>query len=106
MPAYMIITAKVSQRDAFINGYGKEAARLVEQFGGKYILRAPNAQLLEGDFGDDASIVISEWPDTQNALKFWHSEEYKAIKKLRHDLAKVQVVLIEAPSLTDALIKV
>ena len=63
MPAYMIISAKIAERDAFVSGYGKAAAELVAQFGGKYLLRAPGAALLEGNFGEGASVVISEWPD-------------------------------------------
>ena len=51
MPAYMIVTAKISDRDAFIQGYGAAAGALVEKMGGKYVLRGPGAELLEGDFG-------------------------------------------------------
>ena len=63
MPAYMIVAAKIADRQAFIEGYGKRAAELVEQYGGRYVLRGPGAVLLEGEWGDGASMVISEWPD-------------------------------------------
>jgi uncharacterized protein (DUF1330 family) len=97
MPAYMIITAKIADRDAFINGYGMAAAKLIVQFGGKYVLRGPGAELLEGNFGDGASMVISEWPDKDRAKAFWNSPEYADIKKLRDGIADVQVLLIEGP---------
>jgi uncharacterized protein (DUF1330 family) len=96
MPAYMIVTAKIEDRDAFIHGYGAAAAKLVEQFGGKYVLRGPGAELLEGDFGAGASMVISEWPDKAAALAFWNSPEYAEVKKLRAGIADCQVLLIEA----------
>ncbi|OQW73435.1 MAG: hypothetical protein BVN33_10055 [Proteobacteria bacterium ST_bin13] len=96
MPAYMIVTAKIADRDAFINGYGMAAAKLVEQFGGKYVLRGPGATLLEGDFGDGASMVISEWRDKAAAEAFWHSPDYAEVKKLREGIADCQVLLIEA----------
>jgi uncharacterized protein (DUF1330 family) len=96
MPAYMIIIAKIADRDAFIQGYGVAAAKLIEQFGGKYVLRAPGAELLEGGFGDSASMVISEWPDKAAAHAFWNSPEYAEVKKLREGIADVQVLLIEA----------
>jgi len=96
MPAYMIVTAKIKDRDAFIQGYGMAAGKLVEQFGGKYVLRGPGAELLEGDFGDGASMVISEWPDKDAAKAFWNSEEYQEVKKLREGCADCQVLLIEA----------
>ena len=99
MTAYMIVIAKVADRDAFIHGYGAAAGRLVAQFGGKYVLRGPRAELLEGEFGDGASVVISEWPDKDAARAFWHSPEYAEVKKLRLGLADVQVLVIEAPKI-------
>lgn len=99
MPAYMIVTAKIADRDAFINGYGKAAAALVERFGGRYVLRGPGVSLLEGDFGDGASMVISEWPDRAAAVAFWHSPDYAEVKKLRDGIADCQVLLIEAPQI-------
>jgi uncharacterized protein (DUF1330 family) len=99
MPAYMIIAAKIADREAFISGYGAAAAKLVAQFGGKYVLRAPGAALLEGNFGDGASVVISEWPDKAAALAFWNSPEYAEAKKLREGLAEVQVLLVEGASI-------
>lgn len=97
MAAYMIVTAKIADRDAFINGYGKAAGALVERFGGKYVLRGPGATLLEGAFGDGASMVISEWPDRAAAEAFWNSSDYAEVKKLREGIADCQVLLIEAP---------
>ncbi len=99
MSAYMIVIARIADRDAFINGYGAAAGKLVAQFGGKYVLRGPGAELLEGAFGDGASVVISEWPDKDAARAFWHSPEYAEVKKLRLGLADVQVLLIEAPKI-------
>jgi uncharacterized protein (DUF1330 family) len=99
MPAYMIVTAKIRDRDAFIAGYGAAAGALVEKFGGKYVLRGPGAELLEGDFGDGASMVISEWPDKATAKAFWNSPEYEEAKKLRQGIADVQVLLIESPQI-------
>lgn len=100
MPAYMVVTAKIADRDVFINGYGMAAAKLVAQFGGRYVLRAPGVELLEGSFGDGASMVISQWPDKTSAKRFWDSPEYAAVRKLREGLADCQVLLIEAPALS------
>ena len=95
----MIVTAKIADRAAFIDGYGKAAAALVAQFGGRYVLRGPGTTLLEGDFGDGASMVISEWPDKAAALAFWNSPEYAEVKALRDGIAEVQVLLIEAATM-------
>lgn len=99
MPAYMIVTASISNREEFIAGYGARAAELVARFGGRYVIRAPGAMTLEGAVANGASIVISEWPDKAAALTFWNSPEYAEAKALRQGLADCQVLLIEAPAI-------
>ena len=97
MAAYMIVAAKVADRDAFLSGYGRAAAALVERYGGRYLLRAPGGVALEGDWGDGCSLVISEWPDMAALRRFWNSEDYKAARRLRDGVADVRVWAIEAP---------
>jgi len=97
MAAYMIVIARIADREAFISGYGMAAAALVERFGGRYVLRAPGATGLEGAFGDGASVVISEWPDRASATAFWHSPDYAEVKKLRDGIADCQVLIVDAP---------
>lgn len=97
MAAYMLIAAKISDRDAFKTGYGQAAAKLVGQFGGEYLVLAPGAELLEGSLDGYTSIAISKWPDKAAAKAFWNSSEYDEVKKLREGLADVEVLLVEAP---------
>ncbi len=97
MAAYMIIAAKIHDRDKFRAGYGAAAAALVKQFGGKYLVLAPGAELLEGTLEGYTSIAISQWPDRASAKAFWDSDEYAQVKKLREGLAEVEVQLVEDP---------
>jgi uncharacterized protein (DUF1330 family) len=99
MPAYMIVTARIADRDRFLAGYATATAPLVARFGGRYVLRGPGAMLLEGSFGDGASMAISEWPDKAAALAFWNSAEYQQAKTLREGIAACQVLSIEAPAI-------
>ena len=100
MAAYMIVTAAIHDRETFITGYGAAAADLIGKFGGEYLIRGPGAELLEGEFGDGAGVVVSKWPDRAAAKAFWNSPEYAEVKKLREGLADVQVLLIDGPDLT------
>lgn len=95
----MIITAHIHDREAFLSGYAKATAPLVETFGGRYVMRAPGAVTLEGDFGEGASVAISEWPSREAAMTFWNSDAYQEARTLRDGLADVQVLLIDAPAL-------
>jgi uncharacterized protein (DUF1330 family) len=94
MTAWMIITARIHDREAFMTGYGPAAAALVERFGGRYVVRAPGAALLEGEGMDGASVVVSEWPNRAAAEAFWTSADYAEVRKLRDGLADVQVMLV------------
>jgi len=98
MPAYMIVHATLTDRDKFISGYAPAAAKLVEQFGGRYFLKAAGSTVLEGDLDAGASVVVSEWPDKDAALRFWNSSEYAEVKKLRADCASCRVTVVETPS--------
>lgn len=94
MPAWFVVTARVHDREAFMQGYGPLAAKLTEQFGGRYVIRAPGAVQLEGAGEDGGSVVVTEWPDRAAALAFWNSPEYTEAKKLREGIADVSVVLV------------
>lgn len=98
--AYMIILAKISDREAFIQGYSKATALLVEKHGGRYVMREPGGTLLEGQWGEGASVAISEWPDREAIQAFWNSPEYAEAKKLREGISDVQVLVIDAPKFT------
>jgi uncharacterized protein (DUF1330 family) len=102
MPAYMIVTAAIHDREAFVTGYGAAAAALIPKFGGEYLLRGPGAECLEGSFGEGASMVISKWPDRAAIRAFWNSPEYAEARKLREGLAEVQVLMIDGPDLVMA----
>lgn len=97
MPAYMIVAAKINDRDKFRDGYGQEAGKLVAKHGGEYLILAPGAELLEGTLEGYTSVALSKWPNKKAAETFWHSDEYAEIKKLREGLADVEVILVEMP---------
>lgn len=97
MSAYMMIAAKILDRERFVAGYGAEAAKLVKKFGGEYLFVAPGATLLEGTLDGYSSVAVSKWPTREAAMSFWNSDEYAAVKKLRDGIADVEVMLVDAP---------
>lgn len=94
MPAYMLIQAQITDPVRF-RDYAAAAARLVAEFGGSYrVLGGPVLQL-EGA-ATEQKCVISEWPDREAALRFWHSAEYGQVRKLREGTGVFDVRLLEA----------
>lgn len=98
MITYMIIACKIHDREKFIAGYGQEAAKLVDRFGGKYLFVAPGATLLEGTLEGYTSMAMSQWPSRDAAMAFWNSDDYAEVKKLREGIADVEVLLIDVPN--------
>ena len=100
MKAYMIVRAEIFDREQFVSGYGKEAGKLVKKFGGRYLVKVPNAIALEGINAENNSVVISEWDSKESCLEFWNSEEYQEVKTMRNGIANCDVIIIESDSLT------
>lgn len=95
MAAWLIVTATIPDRAAFLaSGYAELSARLLEAAGGRYVIRAPGAAVLEGEGRPGATVIVSEWPDRASAQAFWTSPEYAAAKALRAGLAEIDVVLV------------
>ena len=80
-----------------MKGYAPTAAEILKKFGGEYVIRAPGAELLEGESGDGCSVVVSKWPDKAAAMAFWNSEDYARAKTLRKGIADCHILLVEAP---------
>ena len=97
MAAYMIVFARISDREVFLRDYGIPTAALIERFGGEYIVRAPGVESLEGGLFDGASAVISKWPDKAAIRAFWDSPEYEALKAKRRPVSEAHVMIVEAP---------
>ena len=101
MSAFMIVTVSISDRDRFLSGYAPAAALLVEEFGGRYLLRGPISDTLEGEPVSNGSVVVSEWPDRETALKFWNSDAYRDVKTLRDGICDARVVIVDSVTSPD-----
>ena len=98
MAAYMVVFARIKDRERFIKEYGMPTAEVIKKFGGEYLVRSPKVTPIEGSFGDGASAVISKWPDRVAIEKFWNSPDYQPLKQARQPLADCDVVIVEDPS--------
>jgi len=97
MTAYLIVFAKIHNRERLLSDYGAPTAALVKEFGGEYVIRAPGVKTLEGDMFDGASAVISKWPDRETLEQFWNCEAYTRLKEVRASLADCNVMMVEVP---------
>jgi uncharacterized protein (DUF1330 family) len=96
MAAYVISEVEVRDAAAF-EAYRALAAKTIAQYGGRYLVRGGQAELLEGGPPPKA-IVIVEFP-TMARLKEWYaSSEYAEALKLRASALQRRLLLVEGVS--------
>ena len=94
MPAYIVADLEVTDPATF-ERYRPLAAASIARFGGRYVVRGGNIDLLEGG-PEPKRIVILEFADTATARRWYQSEEYQAALKIRLASATGRVFLVES----------
>jgi uncharacterized protein (DUF1330 family) len=93
MAAYIIAEIEVSDPETY-DKYKARTPGVIEQYGGRFIVRGGKAQVLEGDRQTERLVVI-EFPDVAAARRFYDSPEYQAIIGLRHRASKGRLILVD-----------
>jgi uncharacterized protein (DUF1330 family) len=93
MPAYCIANIDV-HTPAIYDNYRQHTSGTLGKFGGKFIVRGGQAQVIEGNW-QPVRLVIIEFPSTEALQAWYHSPEYQAIVAGRHDGAHSDVVMVE-----------
>ena len=92
MPAYIISRVKINDPQT-MTGYMAQAPATVETFGGKYLVRTQNIEVLEGEADYDRMVVL-EFPDRKQALAWYHSEEYRELRETRWRASRAHIVVV------------
>ena len=93
MTAYVIVDIEVTDPEGY-KEYVKLAPEAVKLYGGKYIARGGPNETLEGDW-QAKRLVILEFPSVEQAKNWLNSEEYAPARKLRHQYARTNMVVVE-----------
>jgi uncharacterized protein (DUF1330 family) len=93
MTAYVVVDIDV--RDAAMyKEYIALAPGSVQAHGGKYLARAGRTEKLEGDWLPQR-LVILQFESVEQARAWLDSPDYAPVKKLRHQSAHTNMVVIE-----------
>ena len=84
MPAYLISDVTVRNPEAF-ETYRTRAAKAIARYGGRYLVRGGDIQLLEGQW-EPRMLVIVEFPSMEQARAWYKSPEYAVALEV-HDVA-------------------
>jgi len=93
MSAYVILDIDVTDPEGY-KEYANLAPATVALYGGRYLARGGANETLEGDW-HAKRLVILEFESMAKAKDWLNSKEYAPARKLRHQYAKSNTVLVE-----------
>ena len=93
MAAYVIVEIDVVDPVGY-EEYKKLAGATVLKYGGKYIMRGGDTEVLEGNW-KPKRIVVLEFESMQRAKDWLNCEEYSEPRKMRHRTAKTNMLLVD-----------
>ena len=93
MPAYIVAEIHITDPVAS-DEYRPLAAASIARFGGRFIVRGGEVDLLEGE-PQPERIVVIEFPDAETARRWYRSEEYQAALRIRQAASRGRVLLVE-----------
>jgi uncharacterized protein (DUF1330 family) len=93
MAAYLIAELTVHDQAAF-DEYRKLVPATIAAYGGRYVARGGNTEVLEGDWRPQR-LVLLEFPSMARAQEWYHSAEYQKVLPLRLKASSGNVVLVE-----------
>ena len=93
MSAYVIVEIDIVDPAGY-EEYKTLAGATVKKYGGKYIVRGGETEVLEGDW-KPKRIVVLQFDSMQRAKDWLHCEEYREPRKMRHRTARTNMILVE-----------
>ena len=82
MPAYFLVDIREIKDAAKMDEYRSRVAPTVEKFGGRYLVRGGPFVVVEGSY-QPVRLAMLEFPSMDQARKWYDSEEYRDLKRLR-----------------------
>ena len=93
MSAYVLVEVSVTDREKMMP-YIEAVDKTVTNHGGKYLVRSPDAEVVEGNIGQHPLKVLLEFPDMAKAKAWYASPEYQAIIPFRTDNSQGNMLFV------------
>ncbi len=93
MTAYVIFQETVDDPAAF-ERYMQLSPASIAKYGGRFVVRGGQIEVLEGAFERERIVVIA-FPDTEHARNWHQSVEYADAKAMRLKISSGDAILVE-----------
>ena len=89
---YLVAHIRVHDSEIF-EKFKTMSSLVIEQYGGKVLVRNPNPERKEGDLM--GLVVMLEFPNIDMAKTFYESKEYTAAKVVREGGSSTDLLIVE-----------
>jgi uncharacterized protein (DUF1330 family) len=93
MPAYVITEIEVTDPAGY-EEYRSQVGKSLEKYGAKFLVRGGAIEVLEGDW-QPKRMVMCVFESMDKAREWYHSDEYREMKKIREQTARMNMVAVE-----------
>jgi uncharacterized protein (DUF1330 family) len=93
MSAYFIFDVREVHDPGQLTEYVSQVTDTVESFGGRYVVRGGDFDVVEGDW-KPVLLVLIEFPDVDTATSWYESPAYRPLRELRHGASTADAVLV------------
>lgn len=93
MAAYLLAEIEVTDPVGF-EAYRRDVPALIAQFGGRYLARGGEAEVLQGARPLRRTVLL-EFPDMATLRAFYHSPEYLPLLDLRRRSTHSEVLIFD-----------
>ncbi len=90
---YLIAQIDVNDTETYAK-YAAQTPGIVNQFGGRFLVRAGQWESFEGE-DPGPRVVVIEFPSFERAQEYHHSDEYQAVVSLRQAASTGTVFIVE-----------
>lgn len=92
MAVYVVADLNITNPEEF-QKYGQRVVDIVRQYGGRYLIRGGDSEILEGNWRPKR-LTILEFPTAEHVKKWYESPEYQAIIGFRHRSATGHLTIV------------
>jgi uncharacterized protein (DUF1330 family) len=93
MAVYIIASIDITDPEQY-QQYAQQAGATVARYGGRYLARGSQITSLEGDWRP-GRIALVEFPTEEQALTWYNSPEYSAIRGIRQRASHSRLILVQ-----------
>jgi uncharacterized protein (DUF1330 family) len=93
LAAYVIYQGEVLDPVRY-EEYRAHGAASIAAYGGRYVVRGGEFDVLEGDAPAGRTVVV-EFPSRQAAIEWYHGPEYTAARAIREGAARARMYVID-----------